>query len=95
MVFLRSKIVKNESYSYLVKSKWDSKRKTSEQQTVKYLGKTSDITLEDIPDEYRNDSSILSFLSSNKQFDSNGFLILLPEGLLCSRPTRGYQIKNV
>ena len=70
MVFLRSKIVKNESYSYLVKSKWDSKRKTSEQQTIKYLGKTSDITLEDIPDEYRNDSSILSFLSSNKQFDS-------------------------
>jgi len=69
MVFLRSKIVKNESYSYLVKSKWDSKRKTSEQQTIKYLGKTSDVTLEDIPDEYRNDSSILSFLSSNKQFD--------------------------
>jgi methanogenic corrinoid protein MtbC1 len=67
MVFLRSKIVKNESYSYLVKSKWDSKRKTSEQQTIKYLGKTSDVTLEDIPDEYRNDSSILSFLSSNKQ----------------------------
>ena len=70
MVFLRSKIVKNESYSYLVKSKWDSKRKTSEQQTIKYLGKTSDITLEDIPDEYRSDSSILSLLSSNKQFDS-------------------------
>ena len=70
MVFLRSKIVKNESYSYLVKSKWNSKRKTSEQQTIKYLGKTSDVTLEDIPDEYRNDSSILSFLSSNKQLDS-------------------------
>ena len=70
MVFLRSKIVKNESYSYLVKSKWDSKRKTSEQQTIKYLGKTSDVTLEDIPDEYRNDSSILSFLSSSKQFDT-------------------------
>ena len=70
MVYLRSKIVKNESYSYLVKSKWDSKRKTSEQQTIKYLGKTSDVTLEDIPDEYRNDSSILSFLSSSKQFDT-------------------------
>ena len=69
MVFLRSKIVKNESYSYLVKSVWDSKRKTSEQQTIKYLGKTSDVTLEDIPDEYRSDSSVLSFLSSNKQFD--------------------------
>jgi len=67
MVFLRSKIVKNESYSYLVKSKWDSKRKTSQQETIKYLGKTSDVTLEDIPDKYRNDSSILTFLSSNNQ----------------------------
>ena len=70
MVFLRSKIVKNQSYCYLVKSKWDSKRKTSEQQTIKYLGKTSDITLEDIPDEYRNEPTILSFLSSNKQLDT-------------------------
>jgi len=70
MVFLRSKIVKNESYSYLVKSKWDSKKKTSQQETIKYLGKTSDITLEDIPDEYRNDQNILSFLSSNKQIDT-------------------------
>ena len=67
MVFLRSKIVKNESYSYLVKSKWNSKRKTSQQETIKYLGKTSDVTLEDIPDKYRNDSSILTFLSSNNQ----------------------------
>ena len=70
MVFLRSKIVKNESYSYLVKSKWDSKRKTSQQKTVKYLGKTSDITLEDIPNEYRTEPTIISFLSSNKQVDS-------------------------
>jgi len=69
MVFLRSKIVKNESYSYLVKSKWDSKKKTSEQQTIKYLGKSSDVTLEDIPDEYRNDPTIISFLSSNNRLD--------------------------
>ena len=69
MVFLRSKIVKNESYSYLVKSKWNSKRKTSQQETIKYLGKTSAVTLEDIPNEYKKDSSILSFLESNKQLD--------------------------
>ena len=69
MVFLRSKIVKNESYSYLVKSKWNSKRKTSQQETIKYLGKTSAVTLEDIPNEYRKDSSVLSFLESNKQLD--------------------------
>ena len=65
MVFLRSKIVKNESYSYLVKSKWDSKRKTSEQQTVKYLGKTSDITLEDIAREVSNSSRFTIFDFSN------------------------------
>ena len=69
MVFLRSKIVKNESYSYLVESKWDSKGKTSRQQTVKYLGKTSDVTLEDIPSEYRNNPSIVSFVSSTQRFD--------------------------
>ena len=69
MVFLRSKIVKNGSYSYLVESKWDSKRKTSKQQTVKYLGRTSDITLEDIPSEYRNNRSVVSFLSSAQRFD--------------------------
>jgi len=69
MVFLRSKIVKNESYSYLVKSKWNAKKKTSEQQTIKYLGRTSDVTLEDIPSEYRNDPSIVSFLSSAQRFD--------------------------
>jgi len=69
MVFLRSKIVKNESYSYLVESKWDSKGKTSRQQTVKYLGKTSDVTLEDIPSEYRNEPSIVSFVSSAQRFD--------------------------
>jgi methanogenic corrinoid protein MtbC1 len=70
MVFLRSKTVKNESYSYLVKSKWNSKKKTSQQETIKYLGKTSDVTLEDIPDKYRNDPSIISFLLSNKQLDT-------------------------
>ena len=70
MVFVRSKIVKNESYSYLVESKWDSKGKTSRQQTVKYLGKTSDVTLEDIPSEYRNDPSIVSFVSSAQRFDT-------------------------
>ena len=69
MVFLRSKIVKNESYSYLVKSKWNAKKKTSEQQTIKYLGRTSDVTLEDIPSEYRKEPSVVTFLSSAQLFD--------------------------
>ena len=69
MVFLRSKIVKNESYSYLVESKWDSKGKTSRQQTIKYLGRTSNITLNDIPSEYRDNKSVLFYLASNDELD--------------------------
>ena len=71
MVFLRSKVVKGESYSYLVKSKWDVERKTSIQETVKYLGKTSRISMDDIPHEYHN-TTILAFLANNKKIDAKG-----------------------
>ena len=69
MVFIRSKLVKGESYSYLVKSNWNKKRKTSEQETIKYLGRTEDITLNDIPSEYRTNESILSYLATSNNFD--------------------------
>ena len=72
MVFLRSKVVKGESYSYLVKSKWDVKRKTSIQETIKYLGKTSRINMDDIPHEYRYNPTILAFLANNKKIDTKG-----------------------
>lgn len=68
MVFIRSKIVKGESYSYLVKSNWNSKKKTSQQETIKYLGRTSDISLQDIPAKYRDSPSVLSYLASNQEF---------------------------
>ena len=71
MVFLRSKVVKGESYSYLVKSKWDVERKTSIQETIKYLGKTSRISMDDIPHEYHN-TTILAFLDNNKKIDAKG-----------------------
>jgi len=69
MVFIRSKVVKGESYSYLVKSNWDKKRKTSGQETIKYLGRTSDVTLNDIPPEYRDNKSVLSHIASHNQLD--------------------------
>jgi methanogenic corrinoid protein MtbC1 len=72
LVFLRSKIVKGKSYSYLVKSKWDVKRKTSIQETVKYLGKTSRISMDDIPHEYQYSPAILAFLANNKKIDAEG-----------------------
>jgi MerR family transcriptional regulator, light-induced transcriptional regulator len=43
---------------------WDSKMNTSRQHTIKYLGKASQITIEDIPEEYRSDTKILAFISA-------------------------------
>jgi len=56
--------VKSDQYLYLVKSIWDSKRSTSKQEIVKYLGKASDVIKDDIPLEFRNDAKILSVLAS-------------------------------
>lgn len=64
MVYLRTKTVKGERYLYLVKSVWDAKKNTSRQETIKYLGKASSITKDDIPADYRNDKKIISYLSS-------------------------------
>jgi MerR family transcriptional regulator, light-induced transcriptional regulator len=65
MVYIRSKVVKGIPYAYLVKSEWDDKRKSSIQHTIKYLGRADSVVISDIPEEYRNDPKILSFLSSH------------------------------
>jgi len=64
MVYIRAKKVKSDQYLYLVKSVWDSKKSTSKQEIVKYLGKASDVVKDDIPLEFRNDAKILSVLAS-------------------------------
>ena len=64
MVYIRNKKVKGIDYAYLVHSVWDPIRNTSRQQTIKYLGNASQVTIEDIPQEYRNDSKILTFISA-------------------------------
>lgn len=69
MAYLRIKAVKGEQYLYLVKSDWDSERKTSKQKIVKYLGKKSSVTIEDIPKDYRNSKRITDFFSNLKYFD--------------------------
>ncbi len=69
LVYLRVKKVKSDQYLYLVKSKWDSKRNTSKQEIIKYLGKASGVNKEDIPPEYRNDPKILSVLSKTNPHD--------------------------
>ena len=65
MVYIRTKKVKGIEYAYLVHSKWDQKTKTSKQETIKYLGKISDITQDDIPSQYRDEQKITIFLSSH------------------------------
>ena len=64
MVYIRSKKVKSDQYLYLVKSVWDSKKSTSKQEIVKYLGKASEVVKDDIPVDYRNDPKVLSVLAS-------------------------------
>ena len=68
MVYIRNKKVKGIDYAYLVQSVWDPRRNTSRQQTVKYLGNASQVTIEDIPEEFRNDSKILTFISAFRYF---------------------------
>ena len=64
MVYIRNKKVKGIDYAYLVQSVWDHKRNTSRQRIIKYLGKASQITIEDIPEEYRDDTKVLAFVSA-------------------------------
>lgn len=69
MVYIRAKKVKSDQYLYLVKSVWDSKKNTSKQEIVKYLGKASEVVKDDIPIDYRNDPKILSALALHNPND--------------------------
>jgi MerR family transcriptional regulator, light-induced transcriptional regulator len=77
MVYIRSKLVKGIEYAYLVKSEWDAAAKTSRQQTIKYLGRSSNVEFEDIPTQYQQDPKILSFLSEHSPQDSKKKNILI------------------
>lgn len=76
MVFIRVKKVKGFDYYYLVKSQWDSKRKISMQHTIKYLGKATDVTIDSIPPEYKNNPRILSLLASVTQEHENKVVVI-------------------
>lgn len=70
MVYIRAKKIKSDEYLYLVKSVWDSKKSTSKQEIVKYLGKASEVIKEDIPIEYRDNPKVLSVLASYNPKDT-------------------------
>ena len=65
MVYIRIKKVKNINYAYLVESKWNKEKRTSQQITRQYLGPLSQININKIPEEYRNESAIIKFLDSH------------------------------
>jgi len=69
MVYIRTKKIKSDNYLYLVKSVWDSKRNTSKQEIVKYLGKASEVIKDDLPIDFRNDPKILSVLALHNPND--------------------------
>jgi MerR family transcriptional regulator, light-induced transcriptional regulator len=75
MVFIRVKKVKGFDYYYLVKSQWDSKRKISMQHAIKYLGKATDVTIDSIPPEYKNNPRILSLLALVTQENKNKVVV--------------------
>ena len=64
MVYIRIKQVKNNGYAYLVESKWNKEKHTSQQIIKQYLGPVDQININKIPEEYRNKSTIINFLAS-------------------------------
>lgn len=83
MVYIRGKRIKGKEYLYLVRSAWDSERKTSRQTIVKYLGNAAKVTPEDIPPEYRSIKEVARFLALRKQAkqDHSGVATELAESL--------------
>ena len=75
MVYIRNKQVKGINYAYLVQSVWDSHRNMSRQKIIKYLGNASQVTIEDIPEEYRSDSKILAFISAFSSYQEKNRIL--------------------
>ena len=75
MVYIRNKQVKGINYAYLVQSVWDSHRNMSRQKIIKYLGNASQVTIEDIPEEYRSDSKIPAFISAFSSYQEKNRIL--------------------
>lgn len=67
MAFIRIKRINSLDYYYLVKSQWDPSKRSSTQHIIKYLGNAQNVTIEDIPEEYRHNPKILSLLAINSK----------------------------
>ena len=65
MVFIRDKKVKGHLYAYLVKNTWDNSNSKVKQKIVKYLGRSSKVTIKDIPKEFHEDPNIVAFIAAH------------------------------
>lgn len=81
MVFIRDKKIKGNSYAYLVRNIWNNKNGKVRQEIVKYLGRSSKVTLEDIPLEYQKDPNIISFIASHSS-DAENMELTMKEQML-------------
>ena len=73
MVYIRNKRVKGMNYSYLVRSIWDKKKKVSKQETIKYLGRTEKITLDNIPEDYKDNKNIIKFFAKDQNVSGKNY----------------------
>ena len=72
MTYIRIKQVKNIGYAYLVESKWNKEKHTSQQIIKQYLGPVSHLNIDKIPKEYQNESAIIKFLDyHNLNFENS------------------------
>jgi len=65
LVFIRDKKVKGHLYAYLVKNTWDNRNSKVKQEIVKYLGRSSKVTIKDIPKEFHEDPNIVAFIAAH------------------------------
>jgi methanogenic corrinoid protein MtbC1 len=65
---MRTKSIRGQKYLYLVESQWDSKKKTSKQNIIKYLGIESNVSIHDIPENYQNSKKIIDYFTNQKYF---------------------------
>ncbi len=95
MVYIRIKKIKNIDYAYLVESKWNKEKHTSQQIIKQYLGPVAQMNINKIPEEYRNESTIIKFLSfHNLDFSkSMKYDELLQEKLL--EMLKSYEINDL
>jgi methanogenic corrinoid protein MtbC1 len=81
LVFIRDKKIKGNSYAYLVRNIWNNKNGKVRQEIVKYLGRSSKVTLEDIPLEYQKDPNIISFIACHSS-DAEKMELTMKEQML-------------